>query len=279
MILVTGANGYIGSHLIDELLKSYEASEITATDLKNSNINPRVGFINADIVANAESENLYKQLGSPQICVHLAWQDGFNHNAESHVINLPRHFLFLKNLVDHGCKRIAVAGSFREYGPAEGRVSETAKEEADNYYSWAKLSLKSLLEIYLKDKNVDLQWLRFFTPYGDDEKNDSILSKIIRWDREGKTTFPFTEGMEEYDYIFIDELVRQISAAISQNKIKGIINCCSGKPSFLRDKVEEVIAKRKLQIRPEYGAFKSRPYDSKCIYGDNTKIMEILKNR
>lgn len=279
MILVTGANGYIGSHLIDELLRHYPRQKITATDLKNNNINERVNIVNLDILANAQSDKLYDLVGCPEICIHLAWQDGFNHNAESHILNLPRHFLFLKNLVDHGCKRIAVAGSFREYGSAEGRVSETAKEEADNYYSWAKLSLKSLLEIYLKDKNVCLQWLRFFTPYGDDEKNDSILSKIIRWDREGKHSFPFTEGIEEYDYIHIDKLAEQIASVISQNKICGIINCCSGKPSSLKDKVEETIVKHKLHIRPKYGAFKSRPYDSKCIYGDNTKITEIMKNR
>ena len=122
-----------------------------------------------------------------------------------------------------------------------------------------------------------MQWLRFFTPYGDDELNNSILSKILRWEAAGKATFPFTDGKEQYDYIHIKELAKQVVAIISQNKINGNINVCTGKPTSLKTIVEEFIRTRELKIRPEYGAYKTRDYDSPVIYGDNTKIREVLE--
>jgi len=132
------------------------------------------------------------------------------------------------------------------------------------------------MNIYLKDKDVCFQWLRPFTVYGDEHLNNSILSKILSWEKEEKETFPFTDGNEEYDYIHVQELAYQIIAVISQREVTGIIDCCSGYPSKLKDKVEEFIKQNDLRIRPEYGAYKTREYDSRIIYGDNAKIKQIL---
>lgn len=276
-ICVTGANGYIARHVIP-LLQQTRQWHITAIDLTDKGVfPPEIPFYACNILNPAQTNQLYTKIDRQDVCLHLAWQDGFTHNALSHIDNLPAHFHFLQSLVEHGCKQLMVAGSFREYGPCNGRVSEDHPLIADNYYSWAKISLKHLLELYLKDKPVTLQWLRFFTPYGDDKHNNSILSKIIRWEAEGKTSFPFTEGTEQYDYIHVDELARQICAVAAQTDISGAINCCSGKPSYLKDKVEELIRSRGFTIRPSYGVFKAREYDSPVIYGDDTKIRQILK--
>lgn len=62
-----------------------------------------------------------------------------------------------------------------------------------------------------------------FTPYGDDEHNNSILTKILKWEKEGKTSFPFTEGKEQYDYIHIDVLAEQIVRIILQEKSTALL--------------------------------------------------------
>ena len=254
----------------------YPEHQIIAVDFSNRNIDSKINFIKMDLLANALKETLLEDLGRPDVCLHLAWQDGFNHNAESHIDNLSSHYHFLKNLIEHGCRHIAVAGSFREYGAHNGLARECDPVVADNYYAWAKTSLYNLLKIFTAGKDVCLQWLRFFTPYGDDEHNNSILTKILKWEKEGKTSFPFTEGKEQYDYIHIDVLAEQIVRIILQEKINGIINCCSGKPTSLKDMVESFIQEHRLKIRPEYGAFPSRPYDADVIYGDTTKIKQIM---
>ena len=64
---------------------------------------------------------------------------------------------------------------------------------------------------------------------------------------------------------------------MSQDKILGIINICSGHPEKLADRVERFIVENEYKIKLKYGAFPDRPYDSPCEYGNANKIKEILK--
>ena len=63
-----------------------------------------------------------------------------------------------------------------------------------------------------------------------------------------------------------------------QDKVLGIINCCSGKPVSLAEQIEWYIAHNNLPIKLDYGKYPDRPYDSPCVYGDNKKIDLIIKN-
>ena len=74
----------------------------------------------------------------------------------------------------------------------------------------------------------------------------------------------------------MDELAKQIATVSAQDKIHGIINCCTGKPETLANKVEEFIFEHGFKIKPEYGAFPDRPYDSPGVWGDAQKINEIM---
>lgn len=279
-ILITGASGYIGSHVVSHLCERYQDKfEVIAAGLDDSNIDKRAKIVPCNILDVAEKDNLYEMLGKPEICIYLAWQDGFDHNAESHMKYLYFHYAFLKNLVDHGLKQMVVAGSFREYGKCAGRADASIPVEADNFYVLAKKTLHRALEIYLSEKDVCLQWIRPFTVYGDEELNNSIMSKIMKWEKEGKESFPFTMGDEEYDYIEVNELAEQIIAIASQREVDGIIDCCSGKPTKLKDKIESFLKENNLKIRPEYGAFKTRGYDSSVIYGNRDKIDKIMKRK
>lgn len=275
-IVVTGASGYIGSHVIAELLRYPSKFSVVATSLSREALTDKVRFVPLDLNTDAQREDLFELLGRPQICIHLAWRDGFLHNAVTHLTDFPNHFLLLKNLAEHGTKQFAVAGSFREYGSINGMADELAPVKPDNYYMLAKLMLKEALEISFAGKDICLQWLRPFTVYGDDEHNQSILSKIMRWEAEGKTSFPFTDGSEQYDYISVGELARQITAIIDQTAVQGVIDCCSGVPTRLGDRVEDFLKEHHYRIRPDYGAFPRREYDSSVIYGNRKKIDQIF---
>ena len=96
-ILVTGANGYIGSHIISELSKNKKDYNIIGVDFNNSNIKEDIKFINYNILENANNSNLYQELNCPDILLHLAWRDGFTHNADSHILNLSEHILQQKS--------------------------------------------------------------------------------------------------------------------------------------------------------------------------------------
>ena len=120
-------------------------------------------------------------------------------------------------------------------------------------------------------------WLRAFYILGDDRRNCSIFTKLLESAEDGKKEFPFTSGLSQYDFINVKELARRIVAASTQTAYTGIINVCTGKPVSLGEKAEEFIREKGLDISLKYGAFPERPYDSKIIYGDSTKIEEIMK--
>lgn len=273
-ILVTGANGYIGSHVTTNLLKNNY--KVLACDLNNNHISMDAEFTNIDILAHASDTDLYTKLKKPEHIIHLAWQDGFNHYAASHLNNLINHFNFLKNMIDSGCKSITVMGTAHEIGYHEGRITETTPCNPLSYYGIAKNTLRQLLFVYAKDKSVSIKWLRAFYITGDDYNNHSVFTKLLQADKEGKSEFPFTKGTNQFDFIDINILAKMIATAAVQSNIDGIINVCSGEPISMKDKVEDFIKEHNLKIKLKYGAFPSRKYDSPVIYGDNSKINKIL---
>lgn len=273
-VLVTGAGGYIGRHVVSSLLDN--GAEVIATDLYVEGIDKRAKIIQTDIFSG--SVDIYKELEEPDVVLHMAWKDGFVHNSDAHMEYLSKHYEFIKNLVDGGLKHIAVMGTMHEVGYYEGAIDEKTPTNPISMYGIAKDALRKSTELYLKDKDVVLQWLRAYYIYGDDKRNNSIFAKIILAEEEGKETFPFTTGKNKYDFIKVDELAHQISAAVMQDEVNGIINCCSGKPVSLAEKVESFIKENNFNIKLEYGAFPDREYDSPAVWGDSKKIKLIMNN-
>ncbi len=272
-ILITGAGGYIGRHVVSSLLDN--GAEVIATDLYVEGIDKRAKIIKTDIFSG--SVDIYKELERPDVVLHMAWKDGFVHNSDAHMEYLSKHYEFIKNMVNGGLKHLAVMGTMHEVGYYEGAINENTPTNPISMYGIAKDALRKSTELYLRDKDVVLQWLRAYYIYGDDKRNNSIFAKIILAEEEGKETFPFTTGKNKYDFIKVDELAHQISAAVMQDKINGIINCCSGKPVSLAEKVESFIKENKFNIKLQYGAFPDREYDSPAVWGDSSKIESILK--
>ena len=271
-ILVTGANGYIGHHVVAEFLNN--GHYVVAVDLRNDNIDNRAEYINCDIFSG--EENLYHKLGQPDVCVHLAWQDGFVHNSDKHIKNLYKHFEFIKNLISQGIRRVAVMGTMHEIGYYEGAVAENTPCNPISMYGIAKNALRQMLFTEFGEDTDKIQWLRAYYIFGDDARNNSIFTKIRIAEAEGKEYFPFTTGVNKYDFINVEELAKQITACASQNEVNGIINCCSGEPIALKDKVEGFISDNGFKIKLQYGVFPDRKYDSPAIWGDCSKINSIM---
>ena len=272
-ILITGANGYIGSKLVKTLCD--KGIDVIAADFNSSHIDKRAKFVCANFFE--AKDNWFDFFGKPDVCVHMAWRDGFIHNSDKHMGDLSSHFLFIKNLIDNGLSKIVSIGSMHEVGYWEGAVDENTPCSPMSQYGVAKNALRKAIELYASQKNCKFQWLRCFYIYGDDKYGNSIFCKIRQAVDEGKKTFPFTTGKNKYDFIHIDELVEQLSQCIAQNEILGVINCCSGKAISLAKQMKWYIKKFNLPIKLDYGKYPDRPYDSPCIYGDNTKI-NIVKS-
>lgn len=271
-ILVTGANGYIGRHVVSELLNMDH--QVIACDLHVTDVDARAERLEMNLFAS--TENIYIEVGQPDVCIHLAWRDGFVHNSKNHIGDLSSHFRFLTSMIDGGLKHLVVMGTMHETGYYEGAIDENTPCNPLSMYGIAKDTLRRSMLLYCKEHSCILQWCRAFYILGDDKNNHSIFTKLLEADAVGKEKFPFTTGKTKYDFITVTELAHQIACVASQNRVVGIINCCSGKPVSLAEQVEQYIVEHGLKIKLEYGAYPDRPYDSPCVYGDSEKIADIL---
>lgn len=272
-VLVTGAGGYIGRHVVTSLLE--RGQYVIAADVQGGGIDPRAELCLGDIFSG--DPKLYETLGRPEILLHMAWLDGFIHNSPRHMEYLPLHYRFLEQMLSGGVKQIAVMGTMHEIGYYEGEVNEDTPANPLSLYGVAKNALRQACGI-LQNQYPDavFQWLRAYYICGDDAFNHSIFAKITAAEQEGKETFPLNSGKNRYDFITVEDLARQIAAAVSQKEIRGVINCCTGQAVSLKDKVEGFIREHGFSIRPEYGAFPDRLYDSPAIWGNPDKIQKIM---
>ena len=274
-VLVTGAGGYIGRHVVKALCDI--GVEVIAVDFRTDGIDKRAKTFVHDIFSG--SPNIFEELGCPDVCIHMAWKDGFVHNSHAHFEFLSKHYCFVRDMVEGGLKQIAIMGTMHEIGYHEGAIDENTPCNPISMYGVAKDALRKGLFLMLKDKDVCLQWLRAYYIYGDDKYSNSIFAKIVAAEEAGKETFPFTTGKNMYDFIPVDLLAEQIAACVMQTEVDGIINCCTGVPMTLAEKVESFIKEHDFAIKLDYGVFPDRPYDSPGVWGDAAKIQRIMENR
>lgn len=271
-ILVTGANGYLGQGIVKAILDG--GNEVVAADFRIDNVDARAKAFDCNMF---EIENPYEYFERPDALLHLAWRDGFVHYSDAHIEDLPKHYHFIKKMAESGVKQIAVMGSMHEIGFFEGSINESTPCHPTTPYGISKNALRDLAQMVCKQKNIIFQWMRGYYIVGNSRYGSSIFSKITAAVEEGKKEFPFTLGQNQYDFIDYRDFCTQVATVVGQKEEQGIFNICSGRPEKLADRVERFINENNYDIKLQYGAFPDRPYDSKAIWGDNSKIEKIMK--
>ena len=270
-ILVTGANGYLGQGIVKHLLCL--GHSVIATDFRIDNIDDRAEKIACDLF---NIVNPYDYFGEPEALLHLAWRDGFIHYSDTHIKELPKHYDFIKSFCKSNVKTIAIMGSMHEIGFFEGSINENTPCKPTTSYGISKNALRELANMLCKQNNKIFLWLRGYYIVGNSRYGSSIFSKITTAVSEKKTEFPFTMGQNQFDFIDYEDFCEQVSKAVTQKEVTGVINICSGHPEKLADRVEKFIDENGYNIMLKYGMFPDRPYDSKAVWGDSTKIDRIM---
>lgn len=272
-ILVTGANGYLGQGIVKTLIENN--IQVIATGNSTNRVDCRAECVDVDIFS---IEDPFKYFCYPDVILHLAWKDGFVHNSPSHIDNLPAHCDFIHKLIMGGAKHVAVMGSMHEVGFFEGSIDEKTACKPMSFYGIAKNALRQYIELLAYSNQFTYQWLRGYYIVGNSEYGNSIFSKITAAAKSDKKEFPFTMGLNQYDFIDYYDFCYQVAATVCQDEVNGIINICTGRPEKLSSRVERFIEENGYNIKLQYGTFLERPYDSKAVWGNNSKINEILSN-
>lgn len=270
-ILVTGANGYLGLGIVRHLLN--DGHEVIATDFMTERCDSRAVRKDCDLF---EIEDPYEYFNEPEVVLHLAWKDGFEHSSHNHIDSIPAHHKFLEKIYVSDVRRVAVMGSMHEVGFFEGSIDENSPCNPLSLYGIAKNAIRQDAEYLARINHKKIQWLRAYYIVGNTSYGSSVFSKIVQTAEKGIKEFPFTMGLNQFDFLDYDDFCTQVVAAVTQSRINGIINVCAGQPEKLADRVERFIKENGLDIELQYGVFPDRPYDSKAVWGNNKKIREIM---
>lgn len=273
-ILVTGANGFLGRGIVDEIIKT--GNTVIAAGFKTDKVSEKAIHIDGDMFA---VDDPYEYYGHPDVLLHLAYKDGFVLNSDAHIQNIIQHTTFINKMIASGIQQVAVMGTMHEIGFFEGSVNEHTPTNPMNFYGIAKNAIREYTSLVAKNNGVVMQWLRAFYIVDGTAYGNSIFSKLFAASERGETSFPFTTGKSQYDFLDYGIFAKYVAATVTQTEIKGIINISSGEPERLSERVERFILDNHLNIKLDYGAFPDRPFDSKAIWGDNTKIQKIISNQ
>lgn len=280
-VLITGATGFIGNFVIKELLRhkfTIIANFLLSEKEISSSWIKKVDYIQANL--NENRDNWFSFFGKPDVLIHLAWEGLPNYEELFHLEqNLPRSYFFLKNMVENGLKRAVVTGTCFEYGMQSGALKENYETKPNNPYGLAKDTLRKFLEQLQKKIDFDLKWIRIFYSYGKGQSPNSILSQLEAALERKDKVFNMSGGEQLRDYMPIEKAAEYIVKILMQEKVTGIINCCSGAPISIRKLVENYLAEKNKNIELNLGYYPYSDYEPMAFWGDNAKLKSIIKNK
>ena len=277
-VLVTGATGFIGSYVVNELLKHQYHVIATSRNLDKAHSYEwfsQVKYIPCDL--NVAQKNFFQSFRQPDLLIHLAWEGLPNYKDLFHLEkNLFSNYRFLKNIVENGLKSLVVTGTCFEYGMQCGALSENMESKPDNPYGLAKDTLRKLLEQLQKKCNFEFKWVRLFYVYGKGQSFNSILSQLDKALDNGEVSFNMTGGEQLRDYLPVEKVAEYIVKIAMQNKVNGIINCCSGYPISIRKLVENHLEKKQKNIYLNLGYYPYPDYEPMAFWGNADKLNMAL---
>jgi len=281
-ILVTGATGFIGNHVVQELLnRNYAVIATSSNKEKAANFSwfKDVTYIPFDLHSFDNQIDYASFFQNPEAVIHLAWEGLPNYKSLFHFEdNLSRHYTFLKNFVQNGVNDITVTGTCFEYGMQEGCLNESLPTLPTNPYGLAKDTLRKFLQELKKVTTFHFKWARLFYMYGKGQNANSLFSQLDTALDRGDEFFNMSGGEQVRDFLPVEKVAAYIVSIAVQNETEGVINCCSGKPITVKALIQNYLEKKSKHIELNTGHYPYPDYEPMRFWGDNEKLKTIINN-
>ncbi|WP_434605015.1 NAD-dependent epimerase/dehydratase family protein [Pseudomonas sp. R1-7] len=278
-VLVTGATGFVGRHLVSALLAKGFKVRASGRNVEIARAMPwfeDVEFRVADI--HAPDLDVGVLTDGVDAIAHLAWPGLPNYQALFHFERtLPLDYAFLKRVIEAGISHVLVTGTCFEYGLQSGPLSETVIAQPCTPYGLAKHTLHRFLEALQREHAFTLQWARLFYLHGAGQSPNSLLASLDRAIDEGDAQFNMSAGDQLRDYLEIGQAASQLASLISRRDVDGVINCCSGYPVSVRTLVEQRVRERQSAIALNLGHYGYSGHEPMAFWGDARRISQLRR--
>ncbi|MBS1651119.1 MAG: NAD-dependent epimerase/dehydratase family protein [Bacteroidetes bacterium] len=276
--LVTGANGFVGQYVIEELLK--RNIEVIATSANKQKAESKTWYSKVKFVAFDYSQKLPENscafFNNPDVLIHLAWGFLPMFKAPEHItVELIYQKQFLTQMIQSGVKNINVVGTCLEYGLQEGELREDMPCKPIVPYAEAKFQLLNYLFELQQKTPFNLNWLRLFYMYGKGQSEKSILPQLEKALANNDTVFNMSKGDQERDYLPIETIAKLIVNTSLAQANNGVVNICSGKPITVKQLVEDYLSEKNKKISLNLGFYPYPDYEPFKFWGSCEKINKI----
>ena len=264
-ILVTGAAGFIGSHLTDRLLElghkvvgvdgfnSYYSWERKSKNLTQALAKENFRLVKRDLL-ELDLKELLQEVSS---VVHLAaepgvrssWGENFSRYLERNVEVTQR---LLEAASERALERFVFASSSSVYGSSgEGPVREDDQRRPASPYGLSKLAAEELIGVYRREREVSATILRYFTVYGPRQRPEMALSRFISAAARGETLQVFGDGNQTREMTYVSDVVDATLAALEAQP-GGVYNIGGGAQATVNKLVDHVQRALKTSVEVSY---------------------------
>ena len=240
-VVVTGAAGFIGSHLCERLLAAghevvgidcfsdYYARAIKEKNLETSSSHDSFQFEQVDLVDAA----LPALVDGAAVIFHLAghpavpsWPGPFDRYVRDNVTATQR---LLEALKGAPIKRLVFAGSWSVYGDAERfPTNESALPRPVSPYGVTKLAAEHLVRLYTQNFGVPAVSLRYFTVYGPRQRPDMAFSRFMQALADGEPIEVFGDGEQTREFTYVSDAVEGTIKAAKADVVGQVFNLGGG---------------------------------------------------
>lgn len=297
-ILVTGAAGFIGSHVCERLIaRGHEVHGLDDFDpfyspaAKRRNLggiieHPRFRLLEADVLDMEGLEARLEVDGPARLdaVVHLAARAGVRPSIEAPVlysrVNVEGTAAMLELARRRGVRRFVFASSSSVYGNQE-KVPFSEADPVDrpiSPYAATKRAGELLCHTYHHLYGLSVACLRLFTVYGPRQRPDLAIHRFTRLMSEGRPVPMYGDGTTERDYTYVDDVVAGIEAAVeltgAPEPVYEIVNLGESRTTSLRRLIDLIAAS--LGVEPQIERLPPQPGDVERTFADVTRARALL---